>query len=752
MTLWINGTMQTSTITTSNNAGNSGSVTQLGARNNGTDRFWDGEIDEFAIWNRTLTRTEVTQLWNSSNGLTYVPTALPDNSPTVTLIEPEDYFNTTSNTFTLNYSCTDDYNVTNVSLYVDGGLNTTTIWGTSNNTGTISTELSFSEGTHTWNVTCFDNATQSTDGTQRNFEIDSTLPEVNITEPFQHIEYFRGGTNLTINFTTTDTNLETCWYSWDSGATNTTVTCADTNFTTNISSTNNNSVTLYANDTFGNENSFMRDWDYFVFENNRTFNATSYETATERYSIGLSANSSLTTVSLWYNNTEYTTTKDGETYYKVKSLASSDAGTNDLKWEFTYGGDSINSTNTTQEVKEINLYYCPTNSSNYFNVSFKDESDSSVINASIPSSTFEYYIGNGEETETFTYINNTEHFSYPFCLNNSDRNLNVDMRIQYESTGYPQRVYDPDSTLLNGYGNKNYTLYLLSSADGLYVTFQVVNVADQPISNVEVQAERDGNPVSAGTTGADGSVTFWLDPDFIHDFTFTHSSYDTFESSFAPTQSSYTITLGGEDAEDVDYIKGMNITILPKNNTLYNNTNYDFIFTLSSSYWTVSEFGFVMTNSTGSVLVTSSASTNGGTLTETVSTGNHSKIYMDYYYVVNSTYQNFTRTWTIFTTGYTDWSILIFFTDLVTYIDSGLFGLDNFGVALLCFILIFVFTGIMSYKYGFRSPAAIMALVFTLVLFLDIGIGVLPDVMGKHLITVITGLLFLGAFVREIPR
>ncbi len=38
----------------------------------GSSRYWDGMIDEAAIWNRTLNDSEITQLYNSGNGLSLV--------------------------------------------------------------------------------------------------------------------------------------------------------------------------------------------------------------------------------------------------------------------------------------------------------------------------------------------------------------------------------------------------------------------------------------------------------------------------------------------------------------------------------------------------------------------------------------------------------------------------------------------------------------------------------------------------------
>jgi hypothetical protein len=38
----------------------------------GGSRYWDGMIDEGAIWNRTLNESEISQIYNSGNGLSLI--------------------------------------------------------------------------------------------------------------------------------------------------------------------------------------------------------------------------------------------------------------------------------------------------------------------------------------------------------------------------------------------------------------------------------------------------------------------------------------------------------------------------------------------------------------------------------------------------------------------------------------------------------------------------------------------------------
>ena len=55
---------------------------RIGARSNYySSNFWDGEIDEFAIWNRSLTASEVMDIYNSGTGITYLPPSEGDTTP-----------------------------------------------------------------------------------------------------------------------------------------------------------------------------------------------------------------------------------------------------------------------------------------------------------------------------------------------------------------------------------------------------------------------------------------------------------------------------------------------------------------------------------------------------------------------------------------------------------------------------------------------------------------------------------------------
>ncbi|GAG46221.1 unnamed protein product, partial [marine sediment metagenome] len=205
-----------------------------------------------------------------------------------------------------------------------------------------------------------------------------------------------------------------------------------------------------------------------------------------------------------------------------------------------------------------------------------------------------------------------------------------------------------------------------------------------------------------------------------------------------------------------DFYQGISYIINPNQTELFNDTAYDFTFILDSDYWTVTDFGFVLFNSTGDNIGSDSDTTNGGTTTVNLDVGNNIQISINYYWVIDSNYTNGSRMWYVMNDAGTDWSIWVFFRDLRNYADDEIFGLDNFGLAILTFLFIFIFTGIMSYKFGLISPAAISMLIFTLVLFFDVGLGLMegfnPIGALPHLPTILVGIIMAGILFKEVYR
>lgn len=586
----------------------------------------------------------------------------------------------------------------------------------------------------------------------RTVSVDTNAPTISIESPVGILNYGAIGNQETLNVTFNDSNLDSCWYNYN--GTNVSLGClTGVKNSTTFTLEDNYNMTIYTNDSVGNMNSSFIEWEYKVLENNRTHNSSSFETARETFSINLTANNSLTAVTLNYNGTEYTTTQSGDIWSYSMDIPTT-VYNNSIYWKFTYG-DTINSYTSYQNISETIFTLCnATYSDDYLNVTFKDEADLSVLNASVTTSTFEYYLGSGTVTKTYNLINNTDNLNYLFCAT-PNKTLHVNPYVQYKrDADYPQRIWD---AVVQDYTSSLTTqiLYLLESADGIYVTIQVINSANQLISGVDITATREiggvDTVVAFGTTGDAGTVTFWLNPDFLHVFDLSKEGLTDYSTSLIPTQTSYTITMGGATETENSTIQGITKSILPTNSYLVNDTEYTFGFTLDSSYWDVSDYGFDLRLSNGTIITGDNTGTEGTALTKLYDVNNQSIIYLDYYWVINDVYTNSTVHWIIQNTENTQWSIAVFFEDLNAYIDSGIYGLDNFGKNLLIFLILFISVGIMSYKYGVASPLAVSSMMFGIIFFFDIVVGLIPAIRGvEHLLTYLSALILTLSIFNEV--
>lgn len=586
----------------------------------------------------------------------------------------------------------------------------------------------------------------------RTVSIDTNAPTISVETPTNLLDYGVIGNQETLNVTFNDSNLDSCWYNYN--GTNVSLGClTGVKNSTTFTLEDNYNMTIYTNDSVGNKNSSFIEWSYKVLENNRTHNSSSFETARETFSINLTANNSLTAVTLNYNGTEYTTTQSGDIWSYSMDIPTT-VYNNSIYWKFTYG-DTINSYTSYQNISETIFTLCnATYSDDYLNVTFKDEADLAVLNASVTTSTFEYYLGSGTVTKTYNLINNTDNLNYLFCAT-PNKTLHVNPYVQYKrNADYPQRIWD---AVVQDYTSSLTTqiLYLLESADGIYVTIQIINSANQLISGVDITATREiggvDTVVAFGTTGDAGTVTFWLNPDFLHVFDLSKEGLADYSTSLIPTQTSYTITMGGATETENSTIQGITKSILPINSYLVNDTEYTFGFTLDSSYWDVSDYGFDLRLSNGTIITGDNTGTEGTALTKLYNVNNQSIIYLDYYWVINDVYTNSSTYWIIQNTENTQWSIAVFFEDLNAYIDSGIYGLDNFGKNLLIFLILFISVGIMSYKYGVASPLAVSSMMFGIIFFFDIVVGLIPAIRGvEHLLTYLSALILTLSIFNEV--
>ena len=496
MVFYINGSNVASDATTNDFAVGVGSSTTLGWKNSAATTM-NGTLDEWGIWNRCLTPTEITQLYNGGVGINY--SSNPSKYPNINLTSPIDNYNSTSQTMIFNGIVDDNINVTNVSLYIDSVLNETNNSGL-NNSNYIFTKI-VAEGNHNWTYIACDNEGQCTTATTRDFSIDSTLPLINGYSPITTLDYHKINTNLTLNYSITDTNLDDCWYVYNGG--NHTLNCS-TNSTINTTSMSK-SLTLFANDTFGNENSQVLTWNYRLLEMTESFTTSVVEGSNNYFNMSFVTNGTAITIgNLTYNNTNYIASLSsiGNNYTLTRLIAAPSVGA-DTNISFYYkistqGGWSYNITAQNQTVTNFNVDNCSVNDKGLFNFTMVDENlqikindSSTIINATL---NLQIYV-TGTTTKIADYYTSFNGMN-PFgvCLSNNlsgGEKYTMDLQLQYDAKGYASEFYHiQQETLDSSDFPTNITLYDINdSADEIF-NLLVRDNSYLPLSNALVFIER----------------------------------------------------------------------------------------------------------------------------------------------------------------------------------------------------------------------------------------------------------------------
>nr|AIF01511.1 periplasmic copper-binding protein [uncultured marine group II/III euryarchaeote KM3_149_F06] len=173
-------------------------------------------------------------------------------SPVISYVSPteDDGFFKNSANVLVNVTVTET-NLKNISsrLYNSSNVLLLTSTGTSSPLHTVF--LQSVDGLFYYNSTAYDYVGNSVSAPTRNLTIDTTHPTFNMNEPLNQTY-----TSVQTSFdpSPSDTNIDTCWYSLDGGATNTTIGC-NKGISLLNSGQGSSTWTAYANDSAGNENS-----------------------------------------------------------------------------------------------------------------------------------------------------------------------------------------------------------------------------------------------------------------------------------------------------------------------------------------------------------------------------------------------------------------------------------------------------------------------------------------------------------------
>jgi len=367
-------------------------------------RYWNGTIDEVGIWNRTLSASEINDLYNGGIGMSYGTNVLlvlpPDDAE---LIDDE-----------INFTADFEFptNLVNATLFV--WYSNFSLYNLSVNTvsGTINT------------------------------------------------------TNFTIPFANVDT------YKWN------TFVC--------------DSLTC----DFANVN---RTFDYGYTINSEEYDTSIGDVKNATFTLNLSLADSVISsfVNLNYNNTLYATTTtsyDNANVYQtiIDIPAITEKVNHVLSWQISLT-DSLrtiqfNTTSNLQEVSPSFLEYCnATYTIRAVNFSVYDEETLVQLNETSFDISYDWFLGSGEETKSRFW--NLSEKTYPFCISPPQETFYVTSRIKLSKSGYNTRNYHLfEEKYTNATTEK--ILYLLNDSDATNVIIEVKDSGLRPLMGYAVQIDR----------------------------------------------------------------------------------------------------------------------------------------------------------------------------------------------------------------------------------------------------------------------
>lgn len=520
--VWVNNTLLTNT--TAGAFTNITDVIILGSDGVGSGISNLRWIDEIGLWNRVLTDSEISQIFNRS--MTYQGTFDQEDADIdVTLNSPNANISMTTVTLNASGNPSSTSNVTNATFYVwwsNGTLRSTHI----NNTFTQSTTqiniTSLVSGltehiSYSWNAyICGTNRSDPTNTNcsfaSSNFSIgvDTTGTVVNLTYPKNIvIPYYESGTNLTINFTATDNGagVQACRLEYN--GVNRTVGCGTNTTQYNITSPMNRTAIIWANDTLNNMASNAGTWNYTIFQHSNAYQSPVDELANSTFSVNITYNSTVYTsinTFLIYNGTRYTATKFGSSdnvvFNRSISVPTVTTRTNyTFYWEFIVNNGTadtyVNSSVYNQTVIDFTIDACGTNTVILYNFTMVDEGTQAKLNQTNVNTTLQVSLNISD----IAHINQVANFSGNFTRINSvaicissdltNTTYRIDGEIKYEALTYEPEFYNlQNSRINNSLLSTNITLYDLLSSQSQSCTISYKNKFKSPVAGALIEIQR----------------------------------------------------------------------------------------------------------------------------------------------------------------------------------------------------------------------------------------------------------------------
>jgi len=163
---------------------------KIGIRFDAADNWFNGSIDNIGIWDRSLSTNEIELLYNAGVG-TYYDIINPD----IIFVSPIDAYNSTSNTIIFKCNATDNQEINNLTLFINGTANTTIY------NGTLIQSLELINGYYNWSCETYDIAGNFNETSVRTLNVSSVL-NITLNSPIDN--YNSSSSNVDFNCSASD--------------------------------------------------------------------------------------------------------------------------------------------------------------------------------------------------------------------------------------------------------------------------------------------------------------------------------------------------------------------------------------------------------------------------------------------------------------------------------------------------------------------------------------------------------------------
>ena len=264
-----------------------------------------------------------------------------------------------------------------------------------------------------------------------------------------------------------------------------------------------NSITVFAEDTYGLTGSSTSTWEYALLEMNQTYNAATVETSEEDYEMIVKYDDSdWISILAWinYNGTSSQALFTGagdigivtDTLF-VGSVDDTTIITFNWTVQLTNATGSYNytSSNQNQTISKVNFSICNYSSlPQLFFQTYPIDSPTTALNATFASAwTIKNAVGGTVELSR-SYEDSTEvNSSWGFCIQPNSTTYTVSVDITVDATNYTPTshyIIDTDYTA----ATQNISLYLLADNDSTLTQLQVTDGNYNPIEGAYIMVER----------------------------------------------------------------------------------------------------------------------------------------------------------------------------------------------------------------------------------------------------------------------